>query len=157
MTAPSLSELTAQISFAVESVDVRYRTGELGPADIDDLKRTIDEARLRLWGLLNTASGPEGRVFEERMRIRRAREICARVAGDLEAGRMNRLHKELAELSAPAGALARGGGAGGARRGGGEGDRGSGREDREGARNEACEARRVQEALRGSRGPAQAE
>src|ERR1051326_6538475 len=81
MTAPSLSELTAQISFAVESVDVRYRTGELGPADIDDLKRTIDEARLRLWGLLNTASGPEGRVFEERMRIRRARGICARGCG----------------------------------------------------------------------------
>jgi hypothetical protein len=107
MTAPSLSELTAQISFAVESVDVRYRTGELGPADIDDLKRTIDEARLRLWGLLNTASGPEGRVFEERMRIRRAREICARVAGDLEAGRMNRLHKELAELSGTAAELAR--------------------------------------------------
>jgi hypothetical protein len=107
MTAPSLAALTEQIAFAVESVDVRYRTGELGPADIDDLKRTIDEARLRLWGLLNTASGPEGKAFEERMRIRRAREICARVAGDLEAGRMNRLHKELAELSETAADLAK--------------------------------------------------
>jgi|ERR1043165_7695115 hypothetical protein len=100
MTTPSLAELTDQISFAVEAVDVRYRIGELGPADIDDLKRTIDEARLRLWGLLNTASGPEGRVFEERMRIRRAKEICARVSGDLVTGKMSRDHKELAELSA---------------------------------------------------------
>src|ERR1041385_5177005 len=105
MTTPSLAELTDQISFAVEAVDVRYRIGELGPADIDDLKRTIDEARLRLWGLLNTASGPEGRVFEERMRIRRAREICTRSSKPLPSGRMNRLHKELAELSGTAAEL----------------------------------------------------
>jgi len=101
MPGPSVVELIAQINLAVESLEVRFRVGEVVPGDIEDLKGTVDDARLRLWALLKaSADDPE---FEERFRIRRMAELCTRLAAGLDAeliGPRNKGFKELVSANA---------------------------------------------------------
>jgi hypothetical protein len=99
MPGPSVVELIAQLNFAVESLEVRFYTGEVDVHDVEDLKGTIDDARLRLWTLLTTPEGGDRVTFEERFRMRRAREICGRVAKDLEGKKTLARHPEFRELA----------------------------------------------------------
>lgn len=105
VSVPSVSELIAQLTAAVESLEVRYRVGEVTPGDVQAMKSTVDDARLRLWSLLNTGTGEDGKAFEERYRLRRAREICGRISQEIRAGSLAR-HPELSELSAASAELA---------------------------------------------------
>ena len=96
MPGPSVVELIAQINHAVESLEVRFKVGEVVPGDIEDLKGTVDDARLRLWALLKaSADDPE---FEERFRIRRMAELCTRLAAGLDAELVGPRHKGFKEL-----------------------------------------------------------
>lgn len=98
MPGPSVVELISQINYAVETIEIGVRNGTVRIADISDLKGTIDDARLRLWSLMNQPVDEDGLAFEERFRLRRAREICGRLAADLQAGRILPRHPEFAEL-----------------------------------------------------------
>ena len=98
MPGPSVVELISQINYAVETIEIGVRNGTVRLADIADLKGTIDEARLRLWSLMNQPVEENGLAFEERFRLRRAREFCTRLAADLQAGRILPRHPEFAEL-----------------------------------------------------------
>jgi len=98
MPGPSVVELISQINFAVETIEVGFRNGTVKTADIADLKGTIDDARLRLWVLMNRPVEDDNLAFEERFRMRRAREFCGRLAADLGAGRINPRHPEFSEL-----------------------------------------------------------
>ena len=106
MTPPSLTELIAQINFSVSSIEVRFKVGEVLVSDIEDLKETIDSARLRLWAVMQTPAAQDLLGYEERFRIRRARELCGRLSEDLEAGRIATRHPEFAELKTLARRLA---------------------------------------------------
>ena len=106
MPGPSVVELISQINYAVETIEVGFRNGTVKTADITDLKGTIDDARLRLWALMNRPVEDDSLAFEERFRMRRAREICGRLASDLGAGRVNPRHPELTELREISRALA---------------------------------------------------
>ncbi len=98
MPGPSVVELISQINFAVETIEIGVRNGTVRTADIADLKGTIDDARLRLWSLMNRPVEEDSVAFEERFRLRRARELCGRLAADLQAGRILPRHPEFAEL-----------------------------------------------------------
>ncbi|HLG04955.1 MAG TPA: hypothetical protein VI383_02310 [Gemmatimonadales bacterium] len=98
MPGPAIVELIAQINFAVETIEVGFRNGAIKASDITDLKGTIDDARLRLWALMNKPLEEDSVAFEERFRMRRARDICGRLAGDLAAGRISPRHPEFSEL-----------------------------------------------------------
>lgn len=106
MSVPSVSDLVSQLGVAVESLEVRFRVGEVTPPDIQHLKTAVDDARLRLWALLSTGSGEDGRVFEERYRIRRAKELCGRISTEIKAGTLGTRHPELKELNAVTSELA---------------------------------------------------
>ena len=98
MPGPSIVELISQISFAVETIEIGVRNGTVKTEEIADLKGTLDEARLRLWSLMNTPAEEDSLAFEERFRMRRAREICGRLAAGLTAGRISSRHPEFSEL-----------------------------------------------------------
>ncbi|HEV8613804.1 MAG TPA: hypothetical protein VGQ73_09835 [Gemmatimonadales bacterium] len=107
MPGPSVVELISQLNFAVESLEVRFHTGEVEVRDIEELKGTIDDARLRLWSLLTIPADADRVAFEERFRIRRARELCGRLARDLEAKKIRAREPEFAELAETNRSLAR--------------------------------------------------
>ena len=106
MPGPSIVELISQINYAVETIEVGFRNGTVKTADIADLKGTIDEARLRLWALMNKPVKDDSLAFEERFRMRRAREICGRLAADLSSSRISPRHPEFSELREISRALA---------------------------------------------------
>jgi hypothetical protein len=74
---------------------------------MEDFKRAVDEARMRIWAVL-TASGDEDPTgFLERFRLRRAIEICRAVERDLADGSLRSWPKEVSELRAVTEGLAR--------------------------------------------------
>ena len=86
MPGPSVVELISQINYAVETIEVGVRNGTVRISDIADLKGTIDDARLRLWRLMNQPVDEDSVSFEERFRLRRARDLCGRLFADLRPG-----------------------------------------------------------------------
>jgi hypothetical protein len=106
MPVTSVAELIAQLNTAVDSLEIRYRVGEVKAGDVESLKSAVDDARLRLWALLNTGTGEDGRAFEERHRIRRAKELCGRISTQVRSGAIL-ADSELTELSAVTSDLAR--------------------------------------------------
>ena len=62
--------------------------------------------RLRLWSVLSTGSANDYRAFQERFRLRRAKEICRGLEDDLEAGALNPRNEELQPLEQAARSLA---------------------------------------------------
>ena len=99
MPSPSLGELIQQINGAVDAIEVRFKAGEVLVSDIEALKDNIDHARLRLWMMIQAPPAQDRLGYEERFRIRRARELCGRLAKDLTAGKIQTKHPEFAELA----------------------------------------------------------
>jgi hypothetical protein len=50
---------------------------------VSDFKASVDDLRLRLWGLMTAGSADDARAFQQRFRVRRAREICEDLTEDL--------------------------------------------------------------------------
>jgi len=98
MPGPSVVELISQINYAVETIEIGVRNGTVRIADIADLKGTVDDARLRLWRLMNQPVADDAMAFEERFRLKRARDLCGRLAADLQAGKIVPRHPEFSEL-----------------------------------------------------------
>jgi hypothetical protein len=106
MPAPSVTDLISQLDTAVESLEVRFRIGEVTADHVQQLKSAVDDSRLRLWALLKTGTSEEGRAFEERYLIRRAKELCGRLSTEIKAGTISTGHPEYAELSVATSELA---------------------------------------------------
>jgi hypothetical protein len=68
------------------------------PEGLEDLKSSVDEVRLRLWGVLMSSSAHGEKDFSERFRLRRAAEILQGLLADVEAGRVKLTSKEAADL-----------------------------------------------------------
>jgi hypothetical protein len=69
-------------------------------------KSSVDDLRLRLWSILGTGSVNDYRAFQERFRLRRAKEICQGLEDDLRAGALSPHHEELGPLGHAAETLA---------------------------------------------------
>jgi len=81
---------------------------ELSLPKMEDLKAWLDDTRFQLWGQLQAAQAPADQPeFEDKFRVRRAAELCLRVAADVETGQIDRGRPELAALADAAGALER--------------------------------------------------
>ncbi len=106
MPAQSVTELISQLHAAVESLEVRFRVGEVTADHVQQLKSAVDDSRLRLWALLRSGTSEEGREFEERYLIRRAKELCGRLSTEIKAGTIGTGHPEYAELTAVTAELA---------------------------------------------------
>ncbi|HEV8358414.1 MAG TPA: hypothetical protein VGQ17_16790 [Gemmatimonadales bacterium] len=107
MTETNLSAQIATLNRAVEAAEAGFERGELSLEGVAETKRALDDIRLRLWGLLRAAGDEHPQTFQERFRIRRASELCDRLAGDLKLGTMSQEHAEWADLWIAANELSR--------------------------------------------------
>ncbi|SRR6266542_1196906 len=103
----SLADQVASLNTTLQQIELRFVQGEVPPEGLEVLKSSVDEFRLRVWGVLTAGRAEDYEAFQERFRIRRAKEICRGVGSDLRAGKMSGTHSELPDLAQVAGQLAR--------------------------------------------------
>jgi hypothetical protein len=107
MPQPSLAREVANLHSTLQALESRIASGEVPMDGLAEFKSSVDDLRLRLWGLMSAGTANDYRAFQERFRLRRTREICEGVAGDLRAGTMSIRHDELRPLAEAASDLAR--------------------------------------------------
>jgi hypothetical protein len=101
----SFTEQVATFHRVLLEIEQRVSSGEVGHEAVADFKSSVDDLRLRLWSVLSAGSANDYRVFQERFRLRRAREICRGLEKDLAAGELSPLHEELEPLGRAATSL----------------------------------------------------
>jgi hypothetical protein len=106
MTETSFAEQLATFNATLEAIERRVASGQVAREAVADFKSSVDDLRLRLWNVLSTGSANDYRVFQERFRLRRAKEICRGLEDDLQAGALSPRHEELRPLAQAAGSLA---------------------------------------------------
>ena len=106
MAQPTFAEQINSLNHTLQALETRIASGEVPTEGLADFKSSVDDFRLRLWGLLSAGSANDFRAFQERFRLRRTREICQGVAGELRSGTLNPRHEELPPLGKAAGDLA---------------------------------------------------
>lgn len=107
MSQPSLAHEVANLHATLQALESRVATGEVAAESLADFKSSVDDLRLRLWGLMSAGTANDYRAFQERFRLRRTREICQGVAGELRGGTLSNRHEELGPLAEAASDLAR--------------------------------------------------
>jgi len=106
MSETSFADQIAKFHGILETIETRVAGGEVPREAVADLKSSVDDLRLRLWSVLGTGSANDYRAFQERFRLRRAKEICRGREDDLQAGALSPRHDELQPLGKAAGSLA---------------------------------------------------
>ncbi len=97
-------ELT-RMRMILQDLEDRLQAGEVVPEALPEFKSTVDEIRLRVWGLLTAAGADAPRATAERFRLRRAAELCRALANDLAAGHLSTDHPEWPEVEQTAAQL----------------------------------------------------
>ncbi len=107
MADRSFADQVATLNAALQAIEKRMSQGELPSEALTEFKSSVDDLRLRLWGLLSAGSANDYRAFQESFRLRRAKEICRGLDADIRGGSMSTRHEELPPLGAAAGELSR--------------------------------------------------
>lgn len=107
MPQPSLASEVANLHTILQSLESRVASGEIPFESLAGFKSSVDDLRLRLWGLLSAGTANDYRAFQERFRLRRTKEICVGVAAELRSGTLGNRHEELGALADAAEDLAR--------------------------------------------------
>lgn len=94
----TLTDQLARLTLSVQEMEQRYTQGEQPEGDLTEIKRALDDLRLRLWGLMQASHAEDPQSFLERFRLRRAIELSGRIAADLRVGTLSPVHKELSDL-----------------------------------------------------------
>jgi hypothetical protein len=106
MVETSFADQVATFNAVIDSIETRVARGEVPRDAVADFKSSVDELRLRLWGVLGADTATDYRAFQERFRLRRAKEICRGLDDDLKAGALGRIYEELRPLGQAAASLA---------------------------------------------------
>ena len=91
----------------VRKIEAEVSEGTIPVEGMEDFKRAIDEARMRIWAVLTASDDEDPSGFLERFRLRRVIEICRAVERDLADGTMKSWPKEISELRAVTDQLAK--------------------------------------------------
>jgi hypothetical protein len=97
MPEVSIGDHLSRLNLALQALETRT-TGKIPVDELSEIKRVLDDLRLRLWALLQASHAKDPGGFEERFRVRRATELCTRLTTDLRNGLMNPQHSEFADL-----------------------------------------------------------
>lgn len=106
MSDTALPDQVVAITVALQTLELRVARGDVPTDVLAEFKSSVDDLRLRLWGLMSAGSADDYRAFQERFRLRRAREICQGLESELESGIMSPRHEELGPLAEAASRLA---------------------------------------------------
>ena len=104
--AASVQDELERMRIILQDLEGRLEAGEVPPDGLPEFKSTVDEIRLRVWGLLTAAGAEAPRATAERFRLRRAAEVCRGYVGvqvqpltqELAAGRLGAAHPEWSEV-----------------------------------------------------------
>jgi hypothetical protein len=107
MPEGGFTDQIATLNATLKAIESRVTSGEVPGDSLTEFKSSVDDMRLRLWALLSAGSANDYRTFQERFRLRRAKEICHGLEGDIKNGVMSPRHEELPPLAQAANALAR--------------------------------------------------
>lgn len=107
MSDPAMIDQLARLNLEVQGIEARFGQGQVSVATLEAIKCALDEVRLRLWGLLKSNSGESAEEFQQRFRLRRTAELCARLSTDLESGSLPKEHPDLPDMHKAAADLAR--------------------------------------------------
>jgi hypothetical protein len=102
MAEAALVQQLSQLNSTLHEIETRFAQGGIPVESLGDFKSSIDDFRLRVWGLLSAASADDLQAFQERFRIRRAKELCRSLDADLRGRLMSAQYEELPELGAAA-------------------------------------------------------
>ena len=106
MSQPSFADQVATFNAILGVLEARVAEGDVPREVVADFKSSVDDLRLRLWSVLGTGSVNDYRAFQERFRLRRAKEICRGLEDDLRTGALSPRHEDLQPLGQAAGSLA---------------------------------------------------
>jgi len=106
MTESSFADQMATLNSTLSAIEARLALGRAPVEGLEDFKISLDDMRLRLWGLLSAAGGADVRGFQEQFRIRRATDMCRGLGSELHAGSLSGRHRELTGLREAATLLA---------------------------------------------------
>ncbi|HEU4828590.1 MAG TPA: hypothetical protein VFT04_05295 [Gemmatimonadales bacterium] len=82
----------------VKKIEAEVAQGTIPSEGMEDFKRAIDEARMRIWAVLMAANDSDPAGYLERFRMRRAIEICRGIHRDIGERTLSPDHPEAAEL-----------------------------------------------------------
>ena len=100
MPQPSLANEVANLHATLQALE--SRVGERRSSawrDWPSSRARWTTCGCRLWGLMSAGTANDYRAFQERFRLRRTKEICEGVAGELRAGTLSNRHEELPPLA----------------------------------------------------------
>jgi hypothetical protein len=96
----------AAIAATLQALEDQVAKGDLATPGLEAFKSALDELRLRAWGLLMATNADDPQGFQERFRIRRGKDMCRALCGDLQVGKLSGRHPDLPELGGAAHDLA---------------------------------------------------
>lgn len=99
MTDARVSDHIRSMRSALQMIDTQIASARVPVEGMDELKREIDNMRLRIWAIMAAESEGGGPEALERFRLRRAVEMNHKIVDELEKGAMNRSHSELKVLN----------------------------------------------------------
>jgi hypothetical protein len=88
-----------------DDIKAKIDRGQLPPDAMSDLKRAIDETRMRLWASMEAAKSGDP-VWVQEFWLARAAELCVSMVERLERGELDRHTPQAGELRAIAQRLA---------------------------------------------------
>ena len=98
MKAAELQARLTAMQDTVRRIEQEVSAGTVPVDGMEDFKRAVDDARMRIWAVLSAANSGDPQAFMQRFRLRRAIEICRAVVKDLADGTLGGDSAELAEL-----------------------------------------------------------
>jgi hypothetical protein len=72
----------------------------LSPDGLEELKRAVDDMRMRIWSVLMAENSHDYRGFTDRYRLRRAADSLLTLVADVDTGALRLGHREAADLAA---------------------------------------------------------
>lgn len=99
LRAEDLKPRIALVQDTVRKLEAEVAEGTIPPEGMEDFKRAIDEARMRIWAVLTSAGDSDPVAYLERFRMRRAIEICRGIQRDLDDGSIQIHEPEAGELA----------------------------------------------------------
>lgn len=94
----STHDQLARMLVILRDLEARLEAGEVPPEGLPEFKSTVDDIRLRVWGLLAAAGTEAPRSTAERFRLRRAVDFCRALTHELASGHLGAGHPEWLEV-----------------------------------------------------------
>jgi hypothetical protein len=99
MPETKLGEHVHSIRSTLQMIDQQIAGKRVPLAGMDELKREIDNMRLRIWAIMAAEAEGGGPDALNRFRLRRAVEMNHKIVTDLESGELNPGYAELKLLN----------------------------------------------------------